>query len=140
MQEPAHLRTADAIRRKGKSAYSNGSRCYIEPVDMRSSIARRHRDLLALFSQEVGRDDPSTKLLVNCAASLTLLLEQHDAKIADGEASERTLSEYAKAAGSLFRILRSLGLARLNGTGGNVSSRPATVDELWRRHQQRGSQ
>src|SRR5262245_26168815 len=122
----------ETVQRQLRSAVTSGRRAFMHGVDGRSVTARRHADLLAEFSHQVNRDDPTSKLLVARAASLTVLLERMDAEIASGSSDEKLLTAYAKSAGTLFRILRSLGLASLHPDSRNT--RKASLQDLMRKH------
>lgn len=86
------------------------------PSDGRSAAARRFRDVVAAFTTELeaaGIITEADRSLIRRAAALTIQLEQAEAEWAEagGEIAAEALKAYQLAAGTLRRVLISLGLA-----------------------------
>lgn len=104
-----------AIKPEARSAVSNGSRL-LPGVDGRSVWARRCRDLIEAHVSDLGGPQmisEAEKSIVRRCATLTVELERMETAFATaGEADDRSLDLYQKTAGSLRRLLESLGLQR----------------------------
>ena len=87
-------------------------------IDHRSAWMRRLRDLIQLHMSDLGGDDnvsEAERSLVRRASMLELqceLLEQRFAQAEGGAATSAQLADYQRAAGTLRRLLTSLGLQR----------------------------
>lgn len=100
---------------QARSRVTNDSKL-LPGVDGRSVWARRMRDLIDLYSADLGGYDGLTEMqrsMVRRAAALTTELERAELGFANaGEAEAPALGAYQTTANSLRRILESLGLAR----------------------------
>lgn len=101
-----------------RAAITNGTQLHVKSVNGNSAPARRWRDLYNIVfeaaSQRIGEPTEAQRQLVRRAASLCVLAELLDAKLASGEyvAPKR----YVEVTTALTRTLVRLGLAReLNG-------------------------
>jgi hypothetical protein len=102
-----------AQKRADRSAVSNGTRL-LPGVDGRNAWARRCRDIIREHLADLGGPANTTaaeRSLVRRAATLTIALEQLEAKFAaaEGAVTHVDLDLYARAA---RRILESIGLKR----------------------------
>lgn len=91
-----------------RSAVTNGSKA-LAGVDGRSATARRYRDLIADFANELGGTNQLTTAeqgLLRQAATLTLRAEQLAAAVVRGEAVDG--DELIRLSGEARRILTSL--------------------------------
>lgn len=98
-----------------RSALTNGS-ALLPGVDGRSAWVRRCRDLIDLHLNDLGGADrvsEAERSIVRRAATLTVQLERMEAAFAvAGIVDRETLDAYQRAAGSLRRLLESVGLDR----------------------------
>ena len=98
-----------------RSAKSNGTRL-LDGCDHRSARMRRLRDLIGMHVSDLGGEDACSAAelsIIRRASLLTLELEVLEGKFdAEGEASLKQLECYQRVAGSLRRLLESLGLKR----------------------------
>jgi hypothetical protein len=94
---------------------TNGS-ALLPGVDGRSAWVRRCKDIIEAHLSDLGGEDNTSEAersLIRRAAVLTTELERLEAKFASaGEASERDLDLYIRAAGNLRRLLEAIGLER----------------------------
>src|SRR5262249_52536918 len=103
--------------RKLRSAITNGS-SVLADIDHRSAWMRRLRDLIQLHMSDLGGDDnvsEAERSLVRRASMLELqceLLEQRFAPAEGGAATSAQLADYQRAAGTLRRLVTSLGRQR----------------------------
>jgi hypothetical protein len=84
-------------------------------VDGRSAWSRKKRILVAAFVTDLGGpDEVSTaeRILADKSATLTLQLEQLEAKLAEGDHTHTTLDLYARGCGHLQRMLKAMGIKR----------------------------
>jgi len=88
-----------------RSRVSNGS-ALLPNVDGRSRAARRYRDVLDTLIAEYGATSESDLSLCRVAASLSVELEQREAKAIRGETLD--LSAMVTAGNLLRRLLRDL--------------------------------
>ena len=106
---------ADRSKRRQRSRVTNGS-ALLTGVDGRSAWVRRCKDIIEAHLSDLGGEDNTSaaeRLLIRRAAVLTTELERLEARFASaGEASERDLDLYIRAAGNLRRLLDALGLQR----------------------------
>jgi hypothetical protein len=106
---------ADRSKRRQRSRVTNGS-ALLTGVDGRSAWVRRCRDIIEAHLSDLGGEDNTSaaeRSLIRRAAVLTTELERLEARFASaGEASERDLDLYIRAAGNLRRLLEALGLQR----------------------------
>lgn len=80
-------------------------------VDGRSSVARRFRDHVADLSVQVGGDpSPAQDMLIRRAATLAVLCETDEIKVAGGERIDEAL--YLNRCNVLSGLLNRLGMAR----------------------------
>lgn len=109
----ADSRKQPAIKPTARSRVTNGSKLGSE-MDGRTVWARRLRDLIELYSSDIGDIDSiphSKRSLVRRAAVLTVELERAEVGFAEkGEADPAALTAYQTTANSLRRILESLDL------------------------------
>lgn len=103
------------IKSSGKSAVSNGSRL-LPGVDGRSVWVRRCRDLIEAHVSDLGgitAISEAERSIVRRASVLTVELERMEKNFATaGEADDRSLDLYQKTAGSLRRLLETVGIER----------------------------
>lgn len=110
MTEPQH--TVEANRKKARSKLGNGSALFPKDVDGRSSMARRMRDLIEDYSDQVGGEpSPAMMAVIRNAATLSALLEESQANIILGKDIDDEL--FLKRCAMLSRLLGQLGLKRL---------------------------
>jgi hypothetical protein len=105
-----------AQKRADRSAVTNGTRL-LPGVDGRNAWARRCRDIIREHLADLGGPANTTaaeRSLVRRAATLTIALEQLEAKFAaaEGVVSHTDLDLYSRGTGHLRRVLESLGLQR----------------------------
>ena len=98
-----------------RSAKSNGTRL-LDGCDHRTARMRRLRDLIGMHLSDLGGEDVCSAAelsLIRCASLLTLELEVLESKFEqEGGASIKQLECYQRVAGSLRRLLESVGLQR----------------------------
>lgn len=96
-----------------RSRVTNGSKLGTD-MDGRTVWARRLRDLIDLYSADVGDPETianSTRSLIRRAAVLTVELERAEKGFAEkGEADPTALSAYQTTSNSLRRLLESLNI------------------------------
>jgi hypothetical protein len=89
-----------------RSAVSNGTRLHAK-ADARSASARRFRDLIRAYTDEVGSDLSESELaLVRQAAALTMRAEQMQADIVNGEPVDS--DALIRIAGTAKRLLGAI--------------------------------
>jgi hypothetical protein len=96
-----------------RSAVSNGTKLHAE-ADGRTAWSRRFRDLiLAHVSDLGGRSNLSEAqlALVRRASALEVTLEEMEGRMSEGAAVD--IDQFGRAAGSLRRILQTLGITRV---------------------------
>jgi hypothetical protein len=101
-------------------------------VDGRSAWSRKKRILVASFISDLGgKSEVSTaeRILADKSATLTLQLEQLEAKLAEGDHTHTTLDLYARGCGHLQRMLKAMGISR---RAKNVSPGSSALLELYR--------
>jgi hypothetical protein len=94
---------------------TNGRTLFADGTDMRSSWARRLRDVLALHLSDLGGADQCSEAersIVRRAAVLTVELERLEVRFATNKAADVDLDLYQRTAGNLRRLLESIGLQR----------------------------
>jgi hypothetical protein len=100
---------------KQKSRVTNGS-ALLPGVDGRSAWIRRCKDIIASHIADLGGEDncsSAERSIIRRASVMTVELERFEAKFAvAGEAAERDLDLYIRAAGNLRRLLEAIGLQR----------------------------
>jgi hypothetical protein len=104
------------VKLQRRSRVTNG-KLFVELRNANSPWARRLRDLITLHISDLGGPDAiseAEKMLVRRSAMLALQCEMIEQRWAanGGEASDKSLLTYQRVAGSLRRILKSLGLGR----------------------------
>jgi hypothetical protein len=106
---------AEGSKSRQRSRVTNGS-ALLPGVDGRSAWVRRCKDIIEAHLSDLGGEDNTSEAersLIRRAAVLTTELERLEAKFASaGEASERDLDLYIRAAGNLRRLLEAIGLER----------------------------
>lgn len=97
--------------KKVRSAVVNGSRLFVEGLDGRSAAARRYRDLVVEFTNDIGGDpSEAQKQLIRRAASLSVWCEVQEVRLANGE--DIDIGPLTTATNSLRRVLADIGLER----------------------------
>jgi hypothetical protein len=103
-------------RNPQRSRITNGGKLLPGIVDERSAWVRRCKDIISQHLVDLGGEDncsSAERSLVRRASVMTVELERLEAKFAQaGEASERDLDLYIRAAGNLRRLLEAIGLRR----------------------------
>jgi hypothetical protein len=98
-----------------RSRITNGS-ALLPGVDGRSAWIRRCKDVIAAHVSDLGGEDncsSAERSIIRRASVMTVELERLESKFAQaGEASERDLDLYIRAAGNLRRLLEAIGLHR----------------------------
>jgi hypothetical protein len=98
-----------------RSRITNGS-ALLPGVDGRSAWIRRCKDIIAMHVADLGGEDncsSAERSIIRRASVMTVELERLESKFAQaGEASERDLDLYIRAAGNLRRLLEAIGLRR----------------------------
>jgi hypothetical protein len=106
---------AERSKSRQRSRVTNGS-ALLPGVDGRSAWVRRCKDIIEAHLSDLGGEDNTSaaeRSLIRRAAVLTTELERLEARFASaGEASERDLDLYIRAAGNLRRLLEAIGLQR----------------------------
>jgi phytoene dehydrogenase-like protein len=106
---------AERLKSRQRSRVANGS-ALLPGVDGRSAWVRRCKEIIEAHLSDLGGEDNTSaaeRSLIRRAAVLTTELERLEARFASaGEASERDLDLYIRAAGNLRRLLEALGLQR----------------------------
>lgn len=105
---------------KGRSRVSNGSSLFLiehdgKPIDGRTTVARRFRDILSdIISDLGGRDEISEAeyQLARRAAGLSVQAEVIEAFLAGQEFSRVSVEDYCRLVSSLNRTLSNIGLRR----------------------------
>jgi len=96
-----------------KSRLTNGRSPFVLPVDGRSALARRYRDVLNAYVADLGGDDRITeaeRTLCRRAASLVVMAEVAEAELArDGKTDTE---EYVRIVNALGRVLGRIGIER----------------------------
>ncbi len=103
-------------RNPQRSRVTNGGKLLPGIVDERSAWVRRCKDIISQHLVDLGGEDncsSAERSIVRRASVMTVELERLEAKFAvAGEASERDLDLYIRAAGNLRRLLDAIGLQR----------------------------
>jgi|GraSoiStandDraft_60_1057301.scaffolds.fasta_scaffold341732_2 hypothetical protein len=106
---------ADRSKSRQRSRVTNGT-ALLPGVDGRSAWMRRCKDIIAAHVSDLGGEDnisAAERSIIRRASVMTVELERLEAKFAAaGEASERDLDLYIRAAGNLRRLLETIGLKR----------------------------
>jgi hypothetical protein len=105
-----NIAPAAARSRKVRSAVTNGSRV-LSGIDGRSAMARRYRDLIVQYTNDLGGDariSEAQRQLLRRAAMLSLELEKAETETASGQ--QLDLTTYTKAVNTLRRVLQTLGI------------------------------
>jgi hypothetical protein len=99
-----------------RSRITNGGKLLPGIVDERSAWVRRAKDVIAAHLADMGGEGNTSaaeRSIIRRASVMTVELERLEAKFAQaGEASERDLDLYIRAAGNLRRLLEAIGLRR----------------------------
>jgi hypothetical protein len=110
-----HSAAAEESKSRQRSRVTNGS-ALLPGVDGRSAWVRRCKDIIEAHLSDLGGEDNTSaaeRSLIRRAAVLTTELERLEARFASaGEASERDLDLYIRAAGNVRRLLETIGLQR----------------------------
>jgi hypothetical protein len=106
---------ADRSKSRQRSRVTNGT-ALLPGVDGRSAWIRRCKDIMTAHVSDLGGDDnisAAERSIIRRASVMTVELERLEAKFAAaGEANDRDLDLYIRAAGNLRRLLEALGLQR----------------------------
>jgi hypothetical protein len=102
---------------KQRSAVTNGQRAFVEGGDGRGPWARRMRDIIALYTSDLGGADAiseAKKSIVRRIATVTIELERLEAKFSVAERGPRPedLDMYQRCANTLRRLLEAVGIER----------------------------
>ena len=117
---PSDSPTATACKPEARSRVSNGSSLFLldhegKPIDGRTIIARRFRDILdSIISDLGGRDHISEGeyQLARRAAALSVQAEIQEAWLAGQRFDKVDVEEFVKLCNALNRTLGSIGLRR----------------------------
>lgn len=100
----------------GRSRVSNGTSLFAEHVDERTTWARRFRDLVASYVDDLGGPDGlsgAQRSLIRRIAALEIELERMECAFAtDDGGSNRMLDRYERMSNNLRRLLTTLGLRK----------------------------
>jgi hypothetical protein len=108
IQDKAH---SELNKLKGRSRISNDRAAFLQPVDGRSYVARRYRDVVAQIITDTGGDPSEAQLaIIRRAATLIVWAEQAELQMAEGKPID--IGAYTTACNSLRRLLADVGLAR----------------------------
>jgi hypothetical protein len=106
---------AERSKSRQRSRVTNGT-ALLPGIDGRSAWMRRCKDIIAAHVSDLGGEDnisAAERSIIRRASVMTVELERLEAKFAAaGEASERNLDLYIRAAGNLRRLLETIGLQR----------------------------
>jgi hypothetical protein len=107
----------DILPRKpmGRSRLTNG-KGWLDGIDLRSSTARRYRDLVAQIASDctggVVSNLSETKLqLIRRFSAACVLAEEMEARLAAGEQID--ITEHAQLSSTLVRLASRIGVSRL---------------------------
>ncbi|HUS82791.1 MAG TPA: hypothetical protein VM013_05990 [Dehalococcoidia bacterium] len=114
--KPAARKRLALSKAEFRTRLTNGTDI-LEGVDGRSSMARRHRDLIALHLSDLGGEDCISEAeysLLRRAVALTVQLELMETSFAlrDGAAAPKALEVYGRVASHIRRLHEALGLPR----------------------------
>jgi len=131
---------------KARSRLTNGKSVFHNNVDQRTTLARRFRDLIAMYTTELGGAEklpPAKQQMIRSVAALQIQCEVAEGRMAAGATSSDDLLSYATGVNALRRQLQMLGFinepapAADDGTvtviGGMAGIREAIKDEKERR-------
>jgi hypothetical protein len=111
-----------------RSRITNGTAFLPSGTDNRSAWVRRCKDVIAAHLNDLPDASAAERSLIRRVAVLTTELERLEAKFASaGEARERDLDLYIRAAGNLRRLLEAIGMQRRPR---DVSSTPSLAQIL----------
>ena len=123
MRMSADSPALDGAKSHARSRVTNGS-ALLPGVDGRSTWVRRCRDLINAHVSDLGGEDmcsEAERSLVRRAATITTELERMEKVFAlAGQASAEDLDLYQRTAGSLRRLLESVGLRRRSRSVGGL--------------------
>ena len=100
-------------RSRATNAAARGSIAWLDKVDMRSPVARRFRDLVALVTSDLGGVDVTSEAqrqIIRRIASLSVWCESQEAEMAEGR--EIDILRFGRTANSLRRLCEAIGLER----------------------------
>jgi len=102
---------------KQRSAVTNGQRAFVEGGDGRGPWARRMRDIVALYTSDLGGAEAlseAEKSIVRRIATVTIELERLEAKFSIAERGPwpADLDMYQRCANTLRRLLEAVGIQR----------------------------
>ena len=101
---------------KNRSAVTNGSQMFLEPVDGRTNVARRYRDIISEFSALVGGAPTIAQdSLIRRIAALSVSCEQDECRLAAMEEFNQEL--FIRKANILGGLVARLGLAKAENNG-----------------------
>jgi hypothetical protein len=99
-----------------RSKISNGTRLLPPEVDMRSTWARRFRDVLEAHVEDLGGEAATSvaeRSIIRRASVLTVQLELMETRFAlAGDATAEELDLYSRCASNMRRLLESVGIRR----------------------------
>ena len=99
---------------RGRARVTNGSSLFAEHVDMRSTWARRFKDLIELHVADLGGPEglsEAQRSLIRRVVTLSVEMERLECKfVKEDGGSNRTLDCYMRMANNLRRLLVTLGL------------------------------
>ena len=99
-------------RPQAKTKVANGNALFVEPVDGRTTLAKRYRELYAQIIADIGGDPSEAQIqIARRAVALAVWAETEDAKLAAGW--ELNVGAYTTASNTLRRLLETLGIKRL---------------------------
>jgi hypothetical protein len=123
-----------------RSRVTNGKTLFAEGGDMRSPWARRLRDVLGLHLSDLGGAEAvseAERSIARRASVLTVELERIEARFAVDKGEPGDLDLYQRTAGSLRRLLESVGLQRRARDVGPTLSELIREDALDQEREQR---
>jgi len=96
-----------------RSRVTNGRGLFAEGGDERGAWARRFRDIMGAHRTDLGDDlSEAQASIVRRAATLTVQLEQLEARFSEGPADAADLATYSTLTNTLRRLLADVGLER----------------------------
>ena len=112
---PATSEAIDTMKPQGRSRKTNGSTAFLGKVDGRTAAARRYRDLVRAYTDELGGNLSALQgIRVDHAAALTVRLEQLHTAIAAG-GQDVSDEDLVRVSNALRRELSALGLVEQEG-------------------------
>ena len=117
---PSDTPTAPARKPEGRSRVSNGTSIFLleqagQPIDGRTTIARRFRDILDSILGDLGGRDQISEgeyQLARRAAGLSVQAELQEAWLAAQMFEKMNVDDYVRLVNGLNRTFASIGLRR----------------------------